>query len=54
MRARFILQVETESGQAGLHQLRAALKMLGRSYGVRCVDLREDAGELEQEQDKTS
>jgi hypothetical protein len=37
-RARFRLLVEADSGQAGIHQLRHALKSLARQFGVRCVD----------------
>jgi hypothetical protein len=52
-RARFRLLVETASGQAGVHALRHALKLLGRSYGVRVVDAVE-VDEPEREQDKAS
>jgi hypothetical protein len=40
--ARFVLTVETAPGQAGIHALRAALKVLGRSYGVRVVEAFEE------------
>lgn len=38
---RFVLKVETKSGQAGIHALRWFLKSLGRR-GLRVIDAREE------------
>jgi len=38
----FILRLEGTPGQAGIHALRALLKILLRRYGFRCVDAYEE------------
>jgi hypothetical protein len=38
----FTLRIEGKPGAAGIHALRALLKILLRRYGFRAVDLRED------------
>jgi hypothetical protein len=37
----FILRIKGEPGPAGIHALRALLKILLRRYGFRAIDVRE-------------
>jgi hypothetical protein len=41
-RPTFTLRIEGEPGPAGIHALRALLKILLRRYRFRCLDVRED------------
>jgi hypothetical protein len=41
-RPTFILRIEGRPGTAGIHALRAILKVLLRKHGFRCLDARED------------
>jgi hypothetical protein len=38
----FVLRLKGAPGQAGIHALRALLKILLRRYGFRCIDVREE------------
>jgi hypothetical protein len=40
-RSTFVLKIEGKSGGAGIHALRALLKILLRQYGFRAIDVRE-------------
>jgi hypothetical protein len=40
----FNLMIEGKSGRAGIHSLRAVLKILLRKHGFRCLDAREIRG----------
>jgi hypothetical protein len=42
---RFLLVIESKAGAAGIHALRALLKILLRRYGFRCVDAQEISAE---------
>jgi hypothetical protein len=41
-RPTFTLRIEGRPGGAGIHGLRAVLKVLLRKYGFKCLDARED------------
>jgi len=41
-RSTFVLKIEGRPGAAGIHGLRALLKVLLRKYGFKCLDARED------------
>jgi hypothetical protein len=41
-RPTYVLRLRPEPGVAGLRALRAALKVLLRRFGLRCIELREE------------
>lgn len=43
--ARYVLTLEAKAGTDEIRMLRAALKTLGRRFGLRCVEIRQEGAQ---------